>query len=549
MAAFRTLFSMQLKEKLDTSCLKSFRKTLFRAIFAVLIFAAVMGIAYLVFFLCRYLRLFSPLGNIPSSFMALVFFVMLVFTLVTATISLCKTLFQSSDNQMLMTFPVSPSTVYLSKICVSFIWEARRTFYFLIPIFFAYAIICRLSWYAYFWIFAMLIVFTAFIVMISGFLALPVHYIAVFLKKFRSVRYILIALLLAALVVFIVWLIGLIPEDLNLITSWSTVAEYLRKFLNWFCDAFYFCYAFVCFLCGEAAGFSTKLFSNLSYIVLLVILGSIAVFTLINYIISKYAYAKIAGREFEFNKKAVIKERKNRKRRKIASFIRYDGKRTLMDGSLLASLVAVIIITPVSILLLNSLFAAISKRLLGEYLAISFNVLIILLFATSSNVWVSAIYSRDGDALALYKTRPQKAFNALCNRLIVSLISSVLIVLPATFIFFAETRFGLIDAIAIVLTELSVTLGHLLWSAEIDYLHPKPQIFQTSGNAGINPNEVKSIALSLCLSLVTMGIFIFFLIEGTRYAYLKILGCALVFVIYRIIVFRFKSRRLYEEEG
>ncbi|MCD8205211.1 MAG: hypothetical protein LUD29_01150 [Clostridia bacterium] len=540
---------MQLREKIDIGCLKSFKKTLFKVIFAVVLFAAVMGIAYLVFFLCRYLRLFSPLGNIPPSFMALVFFVMLVFTLVTSTIALCKTLFQSSDNQMLMTFPVSPSAVYLSKICVAFIGEARRTFYFLIPIFFAYAAICRLVWYAYFWIFAMLIVFSAFVVMVSGFLALPVHYIAVFLKKFRSVRYAIIALLLVALVAFVVWLIGLIPEDINLITGWSTVAEYLRKFLSWFCDAFYFCYAFVLFLCGEAVGFSEKFFSSISYTVLLIILGSIAVFALLNFIVSRYAYAKIAGREFEHNKKIVRKERRNKRRGKLSSFVRYDGKRTLMDGNLLASLIAVIIIAPVSILLLNALFAAISKRLLGEYLAISFNVLIILLFATSSNVWVSAIYSRDGDALALYKTRPQKAFRALSNRLIISLISSVLVVLPSTLIFFAETRFGIIDALAIVLTEFSVTLGHLLWSAEMDYLNPKPQIYQTSGNAGINPNEVKSIALSLFLSLVTMGVFIFFLMEGTLYAYLKILACALVFVIYRIVVFKFKSRRLYEEVG
>ncbi|MCD8200655.1 MAG: hypothetical protein LUD47_01100 [Clostridia bacterium] len=546
MSAFRTLFMMQLKEKTLRGSSRSAGRTALRIIFAVVGFAAVMAIAYLVFFLCSYLRLFSALGTIPPSVMSFIFFVMLVFTLITATVSLCRTLFQSADNQMLITFPVSPSTIYMSKICVSFVQEARRTFYFMIPIFFAYGVISAMPWYGYFWVFAMFMIFTAFVVMVSGFLALPVHYIAVFFKKFKAVGYVLGVILLAAVVVFVVWLIGLIPEDLNLIASWSDISQYLRKFLDWFYDHFYFCYAFVSFMCGKAVGITYSFISELTYIVLLVIIGSTAVFAAVNYVVSRYAYAKIAGREFEFNKKQTKKERKNRRRGALASNLRYDGKRTLMQGNLLTSLIAVVIIAPVSILLLNALFAAIDKRLLGDYLAVSFNVLIILLFATSSNVWVSAIYSRDGDALALYKTRPKKAFRALAGRLDASVISTILVVVPATVIFFTQVSFGAWDAAAIMVTLLSVTFGHLLWSAEMDYMNPKPQIYQTSGNAGINPNEIKSIALSFVLSIATMGIFIFFLMDGAKYAYLKILIFALVFIAYRVIAFKFKSRRLYE---
>ncbi|MCD8206019.1 MAG: hypothetical protein LUD29_05345 [Clostridia bacterium] len=538
---------MQLKEKIDFSSANSLRKLIFKAVFAVVTFLAVMAIAYVVYFVCIYLRLFSPLDHLPVSVMSVVFLLLLVFSLVTCTITLSKTLFLSKDNQFLMTFPVHASTVYLSKVCVSFVYEIRRTFYFLMPIFFAYAIISGLPWFSYFWITFMLILFTGLMVVFAAFLAFPINYIVQFFKKNRTARYVGVIILLAGVVALVVWLIGLIPADINLIRSWSKISQYLTQFLNWFTKGFYFCYAFVMCLCGSDASYSTKFFDSNTWIVLAVVVGGIILFALINMVISRYAYAKTADKQYEFNKKQSVRDKRNRRMSKTASSLYYDSKRMLSENNLLSASIAVIIITPLCTLLLNAVFAAISKRVVGDYLAISFNILVILLFATSSNVWVSSIYSRDGESLAVHKTKPVKSFPALFEKLFVSMLSTVLVVVPASVIFLVEADMGALDSVLIILTELAVAFGHLFWSAEIDFMNPKPQVYSTSGAAGVNPNEVKSIALSFFLSIITMGVFLFFLMYDASYVYIRVFILAAIFVAYRLIVFKFKSRVMYEE--
>ncbi|MCD8200659.1 MAG: hypothetical protein LUD47_01120 [Clostridia bacterium] len=548
MNAFKTLFVMQLRQKIDMSSANSPKKIVFKTVFALLIFLAVMAIAYVIFFLFIYLHLFSPLDYLPVSVMSVVFLLLLVFSLITCTVSLCKTLFTSKDNQFLITFPVQPSTIYLSKVCVSFVYEMRRTFYFLMPIFIAYAVITALPWYAYLWIIFMLTVFTAFMVVFAAFVALPVYYIVQFFKRHRAVKYVVGFALLAALVVFVVWLIGLIPSDINLIRSWSNVSEYLRQFLNWFTTkGFSFCYFFAECLCGPDVAYTGKFFTGTTFIVLGVLVAGIIIFALVDLVISRFVYSRVAERQYEFNKKLWGRRGADRQMRKGASSFRYDGKRTLLDGNMLAAVIAVIIITPVTVLFINAVFAAISKRVIGDYLAMSFNVLIVLLFSTSSNVWVSSIYSRDGEALAVHKTKPVKATAALMERLSMSIMVTFLVVVPASVIFLAEAGAAPGESVLVIATELAVSLGHLFWSAEMDAVNPKPQVYSTSGAAGVNPNEVKSVALSFFLSIITMGVVLFFLMYDPGYVYVRTLILAGIFLAYRVGVFAYKSRVVYEE--
>ncbi|MCD8209707.1 MAG: hypothetical protein LUC31_02695 [Coprobacillus sp.] len=542
------LYRMQVREKVDFSYLKSAKKALGRGLVLLAEFAIVMAVTYGILWGCRYLGLFSPLGIIPTSVMNVVFIVLFLFSIISCMISLSRDLFKAKDNVVLETYPVKANDIYLSKLAVAVVKEVRRTIIFYVPIFFAYAVIAGLAVYAYFWILFWFIFFTLFEILLAGILALPVYYIIRFFNHFNWVKIVLAVVFVLALIFLVVWLASIIPSNINLIRTWSAVSEWLRAFLSWCTDNLYIFYAFTTFLVGKQQGASIIFFTNYSWSVPLIIIGCILVFFVINIIISKYLYLRITMRQNETTQKE-HKVKNNVARSSFGAGVYYESKRILSYGGKLATMITVVIALPLMIILLNLIYAAMKTRLMGDYLIVCFNILVIVLFTTSSNVWVSSIYSKDANALVMARTFPTNYGQTLFPRLVLPALVTVLTVLPSTFIFTILQGIGGWDILWIILIELCVCLGHLLWSAEIDFTHPKPELYETSGNAASNPNEAKSIGLSFGLSAITMGLVLVFLLISSSYMYLRVLLFAAIFLIYRIVSFCLKGKALNKQEG
>ena len=116
--------------------------------------------------------------------MAFVYFIIFVLNTITCTIGLSKTLYYSKDNQMLVTLPVNPNALFLSKMLVYFISEIKKCFTFAIPIFIAYGIISSFSFVYFIWAPIMLVLLSAIPVLIGGLLSIPTNYIMAFFKKY-----------------------------------------------------------------------------------------------------------------------------------------------------------------------------------------------------------------------------------------------------------------------------------------------------------------------------------------------------------------------------
>ena len=67
MSKFKTIFMMQLKEKLDLSFLKSKKQTMFKVVFSILGFALITAVAFLILWLCQFLNLLSALNHIQNN--------------------------------------------------------------------------------------------------------------------------------------------------------------------------------------------------------------------------------------------------------------------------------------------------------------------------------------------------------------------------------------------------------------------------------------------------------------------------------------------------
>ena len=114
---------MQLKDKIDLSYLKSKKQTISTIVFGILKLLLVVVFAYLMFYAFEILNVFSLIGFVPFSVVTVIFTAMFILSTITCTFGLMKSLYFSSDNAVLLTFPVSPNQVFLSKLIVFFVYE------------------------------------------------------------------------------------------------------------------------------------------------------------------------------------------------------------------------------------------------------------------------------------------------------------------------------------------------------------------------------------------------------------------------------------------
>lgn len=542
MSKLKTLFLMQVKEKIDFSFLKSKKQITFKVIFSILGFAVITALAYVVLYLCQMLNLFSAINHIPISVMSVIFFIMFVLNLLTCTVGLSKTLYYSKDNQILITYPVNANALFLSKMLVYYIYEVKKNFSFIIPVFFAYGLVSSLPFLYFIWFPIMITIFTLIPVLLGALLSFPIYFVLRFFNRFPVIKVILVMLILAGVIALVVLAINAIPEDINLIRSWSIVSQAIRDFLEFFSEKFFIFYAITIFLCGRFEGMTSVLFTEYSYIVLLIMLATILVLVGLNYLISRPLYLKMASKQFEFDAGKGIKHT-NVVRKGFLSSCVYETRKALRDTNIFSTTLATIIIAPISILLLNTIYAAINTRMMGDYLAISFNILIILLFALAHNINVSNIYSKDGEANILNKTKPCRPIALLLPYLFYNFVSSTLIVVASTSVFLVNTTLDVGSSILVFFIILFLVYTHLIWSAEIDFLHPR----NIKSQSNINQNEVKSILLTFAISLIAFGLTLFFLIDGMGGVWLKLFFVALAFLAIRCWLFQYKVRVLFKE--
>ncbi len=200
------------------------------------------------------------------------------------------------------------------------------------------------------------------------------------------------------------------------------------------------------------------------------------------------------------------------------------------------------IITPLSIALLNAIFGAINTSFQGESFTIMFNVLIIMLIALASNVSVASIYSREGKASYMLKAMPIDYMKALTSKLIIRCVIVVSSLLVTSIIYSSYSNIHYLRPDLLFFSFAFVYLGHLLWSAELDFMNPQDRLYSEIGVNVTNPNEAISSVLTFIISFVFMGITFFLVSREIRTAFYQILIISFIFFAARLALFILKIK-------
>lgn len=231
-------------------------------------------------------------------------------------------------------------------------------------------------------------------------------------------------------------------------------------------------------------------------------------------------------------------------------------KDVLMDirtpGKLVGNYI-LLVITPLAIALLNKLFASINTNFLGVTLTITFNILIITLIPLSSNVMFASIYSREGESAYLLKAAPANYMKTLSAKLVLRAILMTISILVACILYrYYASSFtqAYIKPIWLFFAVTGLYLGHLVWSAELDFMNPQDALYRETGEGNIsNSNETISMVLVYVITVLFTGISYFFIQDTITVSFYKIALIGIAFLIARVLLFVLRIKGYRNSRG
>ena len=395
-----TLVIMQLKDKLNVSVLKDFKELARFVLFMFLKFLVVTLVTFFLLFLSQKLGLFYYSES--SRIMILVMTISLLLSLISCTKDLMMSLYFSDDNRVLITFPVDTNILFISKLIVFYIYEIKRSLGFLIPICLGCLIQLftrhMISWTVFLWAWIPLLLIVALPVLLGAVLSIPSMYVYRFIKRTRITQIILFVLVLAGFVFLSVKLIGLIPNNINLLQEWPKVRNWIQDFLRNVETYLIPTRLLVSILIGEHTGEAAPFFLNWATVLKFAILIGVDVALLaMTFFLSRPLFFGMMAKNFEMNKSLSVKH-KNHQHGKYLTFVNKELKINLRTLSISVNYLMVYIITPILVLLLNTLYKAMETNYRGDVLKCTFNFLIMCLPMLASNAMVATYYSREGRA-------------------------------------------------------------------------------------------------------------------------------------------------------
>lgn len=546
--ALVTLVKMQLKEKMDLSYLRSTKRLIFKVVWLLIEFAAITVALTLVFNFIKILGLFSLVRDIPVSVISIVFAVMLFLSVLTDTFGLMKSLYFSKDNTVLLTFPATPSLIFLSKLVTYYVYELRKSFMFMVPMFIAYGIAKGYTVIYYPWLFLMFILISTVPVLISALLSIPAMYVYVFLNRVKALQYTLYALL-AVVGVGGLWLIlGLIPDEINFIETWGETYWQIQDFLKSYTEIFAPIYKFTELIVGKTVGLTNDIFHNETFVNLMIVIAVDISALALCFLCSKPLFCRMAATPFEFKKKNAIKEKKNNRHTPFISALRKEWVGGLRSNYLIKLFGILVVIMPMVVYLLNKLYSSMRLSYIGNQMTVCFNVMIMLLILTLTNIDLASVYSRDGASSYLNKVQPAPYALLLFSKLMLPMIIGFIGTAFTTFIFAGFTSLGKIDAAMVGVTVYAVYIVHLFSAAESDIMNPQYEQYATFNDQANNPNESGSAIFSVILSAIVALIGLLLSSKTNDGVWIKIAVVTVLLAAFKAVTYVSKIKAFYKEK-
>lgn len=546
-----TLVMMQLKEKLNLKRTKADGNKIFNTVISILgeilKFVIITAMCGAVLFFVDFLGLFSLTGGIPASVMSMLFSIMLLLSVFSCTLGLTKAMYFSRDNAILLTLPCNPLQVYLSKFIIFFIFELKKNFSFVVPLFFAYFITQGYAWFFYPWLIFCYIFISLLTVSLGALLSIPGMWISNVFRQHRYLQIGTIVVTVAAAIFALFYAISLIPPHIDLRADWPKIFWAIQGVLSAYVTRLTPLYNLTRIMLGDMQNFQHILPLGPTLLRLLVVIGITAVLFVLGLLIVQPLFYKMASTPFEYLKKAV-KPKQNKKINSKLSPIFTELLKSFKDSGRMFSNVAIMISTPILIFFLNKVFFAMNTKEFGDYLVTTFNILIILLISLNANTYASSIFSRDGRSAYLIKVQPTNPAMLLASKLLPNTLFCIVSFAITFVILLVSTNLSTTDSIFLILSIFFIYFAHLMFCAQCDIMNPQTEIYATMGEHENDPNEAKATVSAFLISFLVAIATLLLLSEGRGMVFEKLFFVGLALCIYETWMFFSKIKLYYKEK-
>ncbi len=536
----RILTMMQLGDKMDLTMFTDKKKAFLSVILRLVVMVGITVLMYVIMSLAQSL-LQAP---ITSHLLTFILMLMQVMGIITCTLGLLKTLYQSKDNALLLSYPAKHNEVFISKLIVYYILELLRNLTFLLPFMLAFGL-CKSS--TIHWTYYMnSVIFTALLplicILISALLSLPIMFVADFLKGKTIITSIIVFALIGAFFYLIIVFLESLPANLELIAYYKAALTKFSLFLETIGK-----YGLYLICVRKILSVTPETIVSGLVVNYAILIGVIVGLVVLVYLLTMPLYFRIASHAVEMatvSKKTKMKEHKST----FATFIAKELKLTLRDSSMVMNNFFYLMLMPFLLFVINKIFSLQNTQNVGNKIVYIVNVCLGLIMVMVSNTSAATAISSEGNEFYLLKTAPSNTRQIASAKIIVNLIMSTVSIIVSTVCIYAMSGIALKEAFILFYIFMSVNVSHVLWSFEFDLMNPQVKEYIATGTTQNNRNANHSMALGVGLAFLCtalLGILLF--MDTMKAAWIKMITILTFFMICRIYLFITKLRLYFDD--
>jgi len=271
------------------------------------------------------------------------------------------------------------------------------------------------------------------------------------------------------------------------------------------------------------------------------LIGVIAALFGLVFLVSRPLFFRMMSKSFEFEKKAVNQKKLNNQHGQLASCLLKEFRLCVLNTDISLGFLVTYIAVPLLIYLLNKLYGAMSLSTPGVFITYSCNVLIMMLPMLASNSVIATLYSKEGRAAYMKKTKPVNILIPIISKIFFFMIFSVPSIIATVSVFssfgFVRDNFSWYDFIMLAFMLLAFQWGHVLVSALLDLMNPQNEQYATVGDSAKNPNEGRSTLLAFAISILIALFGNLLISEGLTVGVLKMMLISFVFFGVSLLLF------------
>ncbi len=532
------------------------KKAILKIVTSILGFAVVAGISYVFFYFCIVFGIFSLLAFVPMSVPSIIVTVLLIFSFFSSLGRVTEDLYFANDNKVLLTLPTNGNTLFLARLFVSFVNTYMRALLLEIPFLIGYFLISQYPIYMYFVIFFIWALIDLTMLLLASLFSVPSYFIKRFLRTNTLAHVITTLSLIVIVLSFCSFLIAIIPDEIDVFSNWGAYFYKIQNVLSYYRNRLSFFYKASMLYLGEYSGFSFSYFSKMAIDGLwafLILVGALPILFVASLSLASPLYLRLASGSDELQRKGRKKERNIKDAPSLPPFLAQLKKEFALfakDPSVSSPYVGVFLALPLLISLISKLFAAMDVNSRGEGMVQVASLLIMLLIALNANATIARIYSQEGGAFKLGHTYPLKDDWTIGSKLVIPSLIGILSVLSSTIAmaFIRPQMAG--GTIMMGVGAILIYVGHLLYSAGLDFSNPKSPFGESSF---LSSNENRSTILAFITAALISVLYYFYLQDGILWlanieqsAGFKVMLVGILYLSLNILLYMRKIRYIYK---